>query len=133
MNPKSQHTLVKWTAASTYNGRTLCPAQLLLDHGADVDARDTSGNSPLHMAAREGDWTCVDCLIRVGADPDLRNSMGRTALELACTFAEDEPAGTHALRTAMAARGTVKRVTDSTLCAVRACVGAGVGWVVRGW
>jgi ankyrin repeat protein len=67
---------------------------MLLKHGADVDAVDDQGNTPLHEAAGQGmpvsmgsgdpDLAEVmDTLLRHGADPRLRNDDGQTPLELA--------------------------------------------------
>ena len=62
----------------------------LLDRGADIDARDDQGGTPLHWAARScfevGDRICrgiVAALLDRGADADARDVAGRTPLHLA--------------------------------------------------
>ncbi len=51
--------------------------------GADVNARDKAGWTPLMSAANEGYVLMVPVLLEVGADPDLRAVDGATALLLA--------------------------------------------------
>jgi ankyrin repeat protein len=46
---------------------------LLLDRGAQVNARAPNGTTPLMMAARYGSEAAVDLLLARGADPTLRN------------------------------------------------------------
>ena len=58
----------------------------LLDLGADVNAHDASGFSPLHYAAApfwQEDVTTVRRLLQCGARPDHAASDGRTPLDLA--------------------------------------------------
>ena len=84
--------------------------QVLVDSGADVTARDTDGNTPLHMAAREGDVSMVQFLLAHGGEPDRLNNAERTPLDLALIFAEEEPEIFHVLHSAQMARGSVKRL-----------------------
>jgi ankyrin repeat protein len=63
--------------------RCLSAARILLDRGADVNARQTGGFTPLHGAAANGDRAMTELLIDRGADPSLRNDEGRTARDLA--------------------------------------------------
>lgn len=56
----------------------------LIDAGADVNARDNDGNTPLHLAAREGYVACVRNLMESGkVKKYLTNNQGKTALQLA--------------------------------------------------
>ena len=57
--------------------------QLLLERGADIDARAPNGNTPLMMAARYGAVDGAQVLLSRGADPRLRNAAGMTAADLA--------------------------------------------------
>lgn len=59
--------------------------EILIDHGADVNARNHRGETPLHEAARRGRDTVVEVLLQRGADANARCSGGRTPLhEAAC-------------------------------------------------
>ena len=58
-------------------------AQLLLEHGADVDARDDAGFTPLLLASREGHAALVRILFEHGADTEARDNDKRTSLFLA--------------------------------------------------
>ncbi|KAL2832517.1 ankyrin repeat-containing domain protein [Aspergillus cavernicola] len=55
-------------------------AELLVNHGADVNIADTLGRSPLINAAELGTLSIVDLLVRRGADINHTNSAGRSAL-----------------------------------------------------
>jgi hypothetical protein len=61
-------------------------AALLLDHGADVNARSTNGSSVLMMAVYEGHEPLVKQLLARGADPGVKNDRGEGALEWAFKF-----------------------------------------------
>lgn len=60
--------------------------QLLLGYGADVQVKGGKLNeTPLHIAARtSGSERCAEMLLKSGAQPDIENSNGETALHLAC-------------------------------------------------
>ena len=61
-------------------------AQLLLKHGADVNARtdkDKAHSIPLHIAANYGRVEVVHVLLQHGADVCMEDGGGRTALQLA--------------------------------------------------
>ncbi|MDH3285529.1 MAG: ankyrin repeat domain-containing protein [Acidobacteriota bacterium] len=53
---------------------------LLAARGADLDARNRMGNTPLIIASAQGRRDVVETLLRHGADPDLRGDQRRTAL-----------------------------------------------------
>jgi ankyrin repeat protein len=58
-------------------------AVVLLDAGAEVNAREHQGPTPLHEAAQHGDVELVRLLLERGADPSARLDHGRTAADLA--------------------------------------------------
>jgi uncharacterized protein len=56
---------------------------LLVRRNADVNARNTAGETPLHVAAASGSVLLVKRLIDQGADVNLPDSSGRTPLAIA--------------------------------------------------
>lgn len=56
-------------------------ARLLLERGAEVDARQQAGYTTLHAAAQHGDVELVDLLLAHGADPTLRSEDGQDAAD----------------------------------------------------
>lgn len=54
---------------------------LLLNNGADINARDLSGSTALHCAAAYGDEHTVKLLLDRGAGIEVKNDAGQTALE----------------------------------------------------
>lgn len=58
---------------------------LLISCGADVNAMNPYGQSPLHLAARYGYAPVVEMLISGGAKRHLLNREGKTASEVAAT------------------------------------------------
>ena len=55
----------------------------LLDAGANVDAQDKNGATPLHRAVRTRCAAAVHSLLSLGADPQLRNKSGSAPFHLA--------------------------------------------------
>lgn len=51
--------------------------------GANVDCTDFNLATPLHIAAQKGDRGCIDTLIRLGANPNLKDITGRNCYEVA--------------------------------------------------
>uniref|UniRef100_A0A671RGS2 Poly [ADP-ribose] polymerase n=1 Tax=Sinocyclocheilus anshuiensis TaxID=1608454 RepID=A0A671RGS2_9TELE len=56
---------------------------LLLQHGADANSRDNWNYTPLHEATIKGKIDVCIVLLQHGAEPTIRNTDGRTALDLA--------------------------------------------------
>jgi uncharacterized protein len=59
-------------------------AQVLIDKGADVNARQQRGFTPLQEAGQRGHAELIDVLLAAGADKSLRNDEGNNAVGLAC-------------------------------------------------
>jgi ankyrin len=74
-------------AASLRRAKTLEP---LLDAGAPVDSRTLAGETPLHIAIREGHADTARLLIARGADETLANNNGETPESLARASADAE-------------------------------------------
>lgn len=69
------------------NGETEC-ARLLVDKGANVDARDESGQTPLFISTSQGDHETVLFLLKDGgAKPDISDEKGMTPLMAASSGA----------------------------------------------
>ena len=59
-------------------------ARILLDQGADIEAREgESGSTPLHVAAGWGRVSVVKLLLDRGALKSVRNKAGKSPLEVA--------------------------------------------------
>jgi ankyrin repeat protein len=56
---------------------------LLIERGADVNAKTNGGWTPLHSAAFYGHVEVVRLLLEHGADPNIKNIWGQTAIDLA--------------------------------------------------
>jgi len=57
--------------------------RLLLKAGAEINAQDKNGATPLHRAVRTRCSAAVKCLLDVGADAMIKNKPGSTAFHLA--------------------------------------------------
>ena len=76
-DPQSGGTVL---ATAALMGHTEIVA-LLLEHGADINARSQDGGTPLHAAAFLGRAETVKLLLEKGADTTLRSNMGGTAID----------------------------------------------------
>lgn len=59
--------------------------RLHIDRGDDVNARDVNGRTPLMLSAAANNATICQMLLEVGADTDLLNPEGVSALDIALT------------------------------------------------
>jgi ankyrin repeat protein len=64
--------------------------KLLLDRGADPNASDSIGVTPLHAAAANGHADVVKLLLEREADPSIRHKGGKTPLDLAVEYGHHE-------------------------------------------
>lgn len=68
---------------SAVAARDVDSVRMLLERGAEPDARQQGGHTALMGAAHHGDEALVELLLQHGADPSLRSDEGRTAGDLA--------------------------------------------------
>ena len=59
-------------------------SQILIDSGADINARNKHGLTALHVAISRGNFQLVDFLIKKGARLDVRDEYEQTPLHYAC-------------------------------------------------
>ncbi len=68
--------------------------QVLLRHGADVNARAKNGWTPLHVQAQEGEDTgaleTMEALLAAKADPNIKDKNGNTPIGFARQRQEPE-------------------------------------------
>jgi len=57
-------------------------AELLLEHGADPNAKTDNGETPLHEAAFHCNDAAASILIDHGADPTIKDNEGRTPSDI---------------------------------------------------
>jgi ankyrin repeat protein len=67
--------------------------RILLDAGANPNARQSAGWTPLHAAAMNGDLTSVELLLASGADPTATSEEGRSVIDLANQSGDEATAG----------------------------------------
>jgi ankyrin repeat protein len=65
------------------NKKNLEVAQLLVSHGADVNANDTKGSAPLHMAVYGSGEDMLRFLLDQGANINAKDGEGCTPLQVA--------------------------------------------------
>ncbi|KAH9767234.1 ank rep region domain-containing protein [Citrus sinensis] len=58
-------------------------AKVLLESGADKEAKGKDGKTSLHNAAANGDRRMVEMLIEMGADPTIKDDRGRSCFDVA--------------------------------------------------
>ena len=65
-------------------------ATWIIRSGADVNAIDSKGVTPLHLAASGGLRTLTKALLSAGADPNIKTKDGRSALHIAAAIGHAE-------------------------------------------
>ncbi len=79
----SQNALHVMPLHSAVAGQHLDIARLLLDHGADPNAAQGEGFTPLMGAAQNGQMEMVELLLSYGADATAKSEHGESALDMA--------------------------------------------------
>ena len=81
-------TPLHWAASSGHKD----VAELLLAHGADVNAKNNNGSTPLHFAAALGHKDVAELLLAHGADVNAKNKGGSTPLHFAAALGHKDVA-----------------------------------------
>ena len=78
-----------WASGGRHFKDTSVP-RFLLDHGADINAQDQLGRTPLHRASYIGALEVVRLLLEHGADVEVKGNDGMTAFQEAAEEGHDE-------------------------------------------
>ena len=93
VNTPSQNTMkITPLHSATAGGHTKL-VKLLLEHGADPNARQVGGFTPLHAAAENGDVEAIRALLFYGADQDAKSCEGKSPLDYARESKKPEAIG----------------------------------------
>ncbi|HET7152959.1 MAG TPA: ankyrin repeat domain-containing protein, partial [Candidatus Kapabacteria bacterium] len=65
-------------------GNAVLVQSLLQSHAGSIDQKDSTGDTPLMLAARKSHASIVDMLLAAGADVNAQNNDGETPLHAAC-------------------------------------------------
>ena len=90
INSPSQNALKAAPIQSAVAARHEKVVQMLLRLGADPNAREQSGYTPLHAATQNGDEDMIRILLYGGADLTLRGKDGKTPLDLAMESGDEK-------------------------------------------
>lgn len=77
--------LMEFVIHSLYEGGDIQPSsilEVLIRHGARVNARNRDGETALHLAAKHGRRDAMDILIKNGANIHARNRKGQSSLQI---------------------------------------------------
>jgi ankyrin repeat protein len=96
--------------------------KLLIDKGADINARDEAGMSPLMFAAMHGALDVLNLLLSLDARTDFTDGKGRNAAEIAFDLDRSEAAGmilAHDQKKRDLAEAEHRRVVDAVVARTR--------------
>lgn len=66
-------------------------AKMLIANGAELNAKQSEGLTPLHHAVARGSLKLTQTLVRSGADPFFKDDLGRSPSDLARELAQSKP------------------------------------------
>lgn len=108
---KDEHDWTALTWASWTGMATL--VSLFADNGADVDAADVKGQTPLMIASIRGNDEVVAVLLEKGAQRELKSSDGKTALDFAQEYINRYPERKSSYEKIIAALQTVVKAEEA--------------------
>jgi ankyrin repeat protein len=112
--PYAEYEAIRGRAAQ---GRLIRVLNLLLAHGAEVNARDEDGFTALHLACAWGDCAAADTLLAHGADPNASAEAGGKQGRYWYTYSDEFVAGPTPLHMA-AAEGDAETIHLLLRCGV---------------
>jgi len=65
-----------------HRARTIHIPGFLIQEGADINAQNNKGNTPLHYAVKHRNQKVIDLLIECGAKSDIKNNAGQKPFEI---------------------------------------------------
>ena len=86
----AQRDCAAWNTSIFFRVAEVSDVTRCLQAGADPNARDESGSTPLHAAAMSATGEAVTALLEAGADPNAREVDGQTPLHWAAWSATGE-------------------------------------------
>lgn len=87
-------------------------AQLLVESGANVNARNSTGSTPLHSACSRGNKKVVEYLLSKGADANAKDVKGTTPLYVAAGFGGRSGLDNSGIMSALLAHGADVNAKD---------------------
>ena len=76
-----------WNTKAFFENAAAVDVSRCLSAGADLEARDALGRTPLHVAAAFSETpSVIAALLDAGADPGARDALGRTPLHVAAAI-----------------------------------------------
>ncbi len=90
VNQSSRESMKVTPLASAAAAKQTGIARLLIEHGANVNARAAGGHIPLHEASANGNIELVRMLIEKGADVNAKTDDGKTPLDFAIEYKREE-------------------------------------------
>ncbi len=90
VNQSSRESMKVTPLASAAAAKQTGIARLLIEHGANVNARAAGGHIPLHEASANGNIELVRLLIEKGADVNAKTDDGKTPLDFAIEYKREE-------------------------------------------
>ena len=88
-----KRTALHWAAWQGYENMVNVSSMViekLIGLGADFNARDKWGNTPLHYAVKMGYTPIIKSLISYGTDPQIKNYLGVSPIDIAQRRSDDE-------------------------------------------